>query len=53
MLTVEEALQPGGYKLLQECVARQPDWSDLPIILLTHRGADSSAVRQAVAGLGN
>ena len=33
--------------------AHQPDWSDLPIILLTHRGADSSAVRQAVAGLGN
>ncbi len=53
VLTVEEALAPGGYKLLQECVARQPDWSDLPIILLTHRGADSSAVRQAVAGLGN
>jgi signal transduction histidine kinase/CheY-like chemotaxis protein len=53
VLTVEEALGPGGYKLLQECVARQPDWSDLPIILLTHSGADSSAVRQAVAGLGN
>jgi signal transduction histidine kinase/ActR/RegA family two-component response regulator len=53
VLTVEEALGPGGYKLLQDCVARQPDWSDLPIILLTHSGADSSAVRQAVAGLGN
>jgi signal transduction histidine kinase/ActR/RegA family two-component response regulator len=53
VLTVEEALGPGGYRLLQECVARQPDWSDLPIILLTHSGADSSAVRQAVAGLGN
>ncbi|WP_332853693.1 hybrid sensor histidine kinase/response regulator [Duganella sp. S19_KUP01_CR8] len=53
VLTVEEALAPGGYKLLQEYVARQPDWSDLPIILLTHRGADSPTVRQAVAGLGN
>jgi signal transduction histidine kinase/ActR/RegA family two-component response regulator len=53
VLTVEEALGPGGYKLLQDCVARQPDWSDLPIMLLTHRGADSAAVRQAVAGLGN
>ena len=53
VLTVEEALAPGGYKLLQEHVARQPDWSDLPIILLTHRGADSPMVRQAVAGLGN
>jgi DNA-binding response OmpR family regulator len=53
VLTVEEALAPGGFQLLQACVARQPDWSDLPIILLTHRGADSTTVRQAVAGLGN
>jgi signal transduction histidine kinase len=36
----------GRFQLLQSCVARQPDWSDLPIILLTHRGADSTSVRQ-------
>jgi signal transduction histidine kinase/ActR/RegA family two-component response regulator len=53
VLTVEEALASGGFQLLQGCVARQPDWSDLPIILLTHSGADSPAVRQAAAGLGN
>jgi signal transduction histidine kinase/ActR/RegA family two-component response regulator len=53
VLTVEEALAPGGYQLLHACVARQPDWSDLPIILLTHNGADSASVRQAVTGLGN
>ncbi|WP_432379681.1 response regulator [Duganella sp. P38] len=53
VLTVEEALAPGGLQLLQACVARQPDWSDLPIILLTHSGADSPVVRQAVAALGN
>jgi signal transduction histidine kinase/ActR/RegA family two-component response regulator len=53
VLTVEEALGPGGFKLLQDWVARQPDWSDLPIVLLTHRGADSQTVRHAVAGLGN
>lgn len=53
VLTVEEALTRGAYPLLQACVAQQPDWSDLPIILLTHRGADSPAVHQAVAGLGN
>ncbi|TFW17737.1 hybrid sensor histidine kinase/response regulator [Duganella callida] len=52
VLTVEEAL-PAGYRVLQACVARQPDWSDLPIMLLAHRGADSAMVRQAVAGLGN
>jgi len=53
VLTVEEALPLGGYKLLQDCVANQPDWSDLPIILLTRSGADSPVVRQAVTGLGN
>jgi len=53
VLTVEEALAPGAYQLLQGCVTRQPDWSDLPIVLLTHHGADSPTVRQAVAGLGN
>ncbi|NVM77874.1 signal transduction histidine kinase/ActR/RegA family two-component response regulator [Duganella sp. SG902] len=53
VLTVEEALAPGGLQLLQACVARQPEWSDLPIILLTHSGADSPVVRQAVASLGN
>ena len=53
VLTVEEALAPGGFMLLHDCVAQQPTWSDLPILLLTHRGADSLAVRQAVAALGN
>jgi signal transduction histidine kinase len=53
VLTVEEALMPSGFQLLRACVARQPDWSDLPIILLTGRGADSANVRQAVAALGN
>lgn len=53
VLTVEEALAPGGYQLLQSCVARQPDWSDLPIILLTGSRSDSLRVQQAVMGLGN
>jgi signal transduction histidine kinase/CheY-like chemotaxis protein len=53
VLTVEEALAPGALQLLQTCVERQPDWSDLPIILLTHNGADSAVVRRAITGLGN
>jgi signal transduction histidine kinase/ActR/RegA family two-component response regulator len=53
VLTVEEALSSGGFKILGDVVARQPAWSDLPIILLTHRGNDSPAVRHAVAALGN
>jgi len=53
VLTVEEALAGGVFDLLAEHVARQPPWSDLPIILLTRHGNDSLPVRQAIAGLGN
>jgi PAS domain S-box-containing protein len=34
-------------------LSRQPPWSDLPILLLAHPGADSPSVRQAVRTLGN
>ena len=53
VLTVEEALSTGGLKALGEFIQGQPNWSDLPIVLLTHRGPDSLAVRQAIANLGN
>jgi signal transduction histidine kinase/CheY-like chemotaxis protein len=53
VLTVEEALSPGGIKALGDFVMRQPGWSDLPIVLLTHRGPDSLSVRRAIATLGN
>ncbi len=53
VLTVEEALSNGGLKALGEFVQSQPAWSDLPIVLLTHRGPDSLSVRQAIASLGN
>ncbi len=53
VLTVEEALSTGGLKVLGEFVQEQPNWSDLPIVLLTHRGPDSLSVRQAIGVLGN
>jgi len=53
VLTVEEALSNGGLKALGEFVQRQPNWSDLPIVLLTNRGPDSLSVRRAIAELGN
>ena len=53
VLTVEEALSNGGLKVLGEFVQRQPNWSDLPIVLLTNRGPDSLSVRQAIGVLGN
>ncbi len=53
VLTVEEALSSGGRKVLDEFVQRQPNWSDLPIVLLTNRGPDSLSVREAIGALGN
>ena len=54
LLISEEALIEGGrLYYLGERLARQPAWSDLPILLLAHQGADSPAVRQAVRALGN
>jgi PAS domain S-box-containing protein len=38
---------------LGEYFSRQPPWSDLPVLLLSHPGADSPTVRQAVRALGN
>ncbi|HEU4819477.1 ATP-binding protein [Janthinobacterium sp.] len=53
VLTVDEALHAGGYAVLDAYARQQPDWSDLPIILLTHAGLDSLPVRQAISTLGN
>ncbi|CAN7187533.1 response regulator [Pseudoduganella sp. LjRoot289] len=53
LLTVEEALSASGFRLLADFVEQQPNWSDLPILLLTHRGGDSLLVRRAVISLGN
>jgi signal transduction histidine kinase/CheY-like chemotaxis protein len=53
VLTVEEALPAGAFKVLNEHVLRQPAWSDVPIMLLAHRGNDSTTVRHAVSSLGN
>ncbi|MES2260669.1 MAG: response regulator [Pseudomonadota bacterium] len=53
VLTVEEALSASGFRVLSDYVEHQPNWSDLPILLLTHRGADSVLVRRAVISLGN
>jgi PAS domain S-box-containing protein len=38
---------------LGDRLSRQPPWSDLPVLLLAHPGADSPQVRQTVRALGN
>jgi PAS domain S-box-containing protein len=54
ILISEEAL-PNEQQLyyLGDRLSRQPPWSDLPILLLAHPGADSQAVRRTVRALGN
>ncbi len=54
VLVAEEMLGPGGGKeVLIQSLERQPRWSDLPVLLFTKGGADSLAVGDAVAALGN
>jgi signal transduction histidine kinase/CheY-like chemotaxis protein len=51
ILLAEEALPRDGR--LAELVHRQPQWSDLPVLVLTRPGADSAAAAQAIRTLGN
>ena len=52
ILISEEVLAQRDGRLAQ-FIARQPPWSDLPVLLLTHKGADSTAVTCALENLGN
>lgn len=53
VLTVEEVMASFNLHPLAEFIDAQPTWSDIPILLLTKRGADSISVQQAVSRLGN
>ena len=52
MLVAEEALADGDARL-PSFLARQPAWSDIPILLMTRPGADSAYVERASNFLGN
>lgn len=53
VLTVEEAVASPALQALAQHIATQPTWSDIPVLLLTKRGADSISVQHAVGKLGN
>ena len=53
LLLNEEVLADDGGECLATVLAQQPSWSDLPLLILTTRGADSPRVERAVATLGN
>ncbi|RZI44174.1 hybrid sensor histidine kinase/response regulator [Herbaspirillum sp. HC18] len=53
ILTVEEAVAASEAATLGEYVARQPAWSDIPILMMTRSGPDSQWTQEADKLLGN
>ena len=52
ILVAEEAISEDEGRLLAAILDQQPPWSDLPVLVVTRQGADSSAAEQAVANPG-
>jgi signal transduction histidine kinase/ActR/RegA family two-component response regulator len=53
VLIAEELVASNGANPLAEVIAKQPPWSDLPVLVLTRPGADSGNVDAALRTLGN
>jgi signal transduction histidine kinase/CheY-like chemotaxis protein len=53
LLLAEEAVTPTARQALLALLAKQPGWSDLPVLILTRHGADSAVASAAVEQLGN
>ena len=55
-LIAEEALQSAGYPELVRWIEHQPPWSDLPVVLIAHRGGGlerNPVARRVATALGN
>jgi len=53
LLLADEALSGPLIRQLVQHLAEQPTWSDLPVLVMSHRGIDSPELRQKYARLGN
>ena len=53
LLSEEALMSEADLFYVGERLALQPPWSDLPVVLLAHDGANSAAVRKAIRALGN
>jgi signal transduction histidine kinase/CheY-like chemotaxis protein len=53
VLLTEEALTPECMLALRHAVDQQPSWSDLPLVVLTQRGATDPALQHRYLALGN
>jgi signal transduction histidine kinase/ActR/RegA family two-component response regulator len=53
VLLAEEAIPDATRHHLAALIAAQPPWSDLPVLVMTRKGADSRVVAEAICSLGN
>jgi signal transduction histidine kinase/CheY-like chemotaxis protein len=53
ILLPEEAASLAHNTTLRGILAEQPPWSDLPVLILTKRGADSAALNEVLRTFGN
>src|SRR5688572_19840995 len=53
LMVAEEALATDEQRHLVQWLDEQPQWSDLPVLLLARRGADSAALGYALEQLVN
>lgn len=53
VVLADEAITPALLKAFVEFLENQPAWSDLPIVVLTKQGADSSEIQNIFKSLGN
>ena len=54
LLIAEEAIfSDEAFGALERTLAQQPQWSDLPVLVLTARGADSPTAARALEKMGN
>lgn len=52
VLVVEEVLDEDTVARLEDYLTHQPDWSDIPILILTFHGADTPHIKQILPKLG-
>ncbi len=53
VISDEALLPPGAFDLLSQALRSQPQWSDIPVMVLTGRGANSPVAIRALEQLGN
>jgi signal transduction histidine kinase/ActR/RegA family two-component response regulator len=53
VFVAEEWLAHGAHEVLRKCLARQPSWSDLPVLVVARANSDSAQLARLLEDLGN